>query len=85
MLLFYGINSSKLKCFIDVVAKFFTNISTNIVKKKHNFFRFVQVYEFAVLSFYVLKKSVVLNCILLQGFVWETYVSDMKTVHKIRS
>ena len=24
-------------------------------------------------------------CILLQGFVWETYVSDMKTVHKIRS
>ena len=24
-------------------------------------------------------------CILLQGFVWETYVSDMKIVHKIRS
>ena len=23
--------------------------------------------------------------ILLQGFVWETYVSDMKIVHKIRS
>ena len=22
-------------------------------------------------------------CILLQGFVWETYVSDMKIVHKI--
>ena len=60
MLLFYGINSSKLKCFIDMVssmvAKFFRNISTNIVKKKHNFFRFVQVYEFAVLGFYVLKK-----------------------------
>ena len=24
-------------------------------------------------------------CILLQGFVWETYVSDMKIVQKIRS
>ena len=24
-------------------------------------------------------------CILLQGFVWETYVSDMKIFHKIRS
>ena len=24
-------------------------------------------------------------CILLQGFVWETYVSVMKIVHKIRS
>ena len=24
-------------------------------------------------------------CILLQGFVWETYVSYMKIVHKIRS
>ena len=24
-------------------------------------------------------------CILLQGFVWETCVSDMKIVHKIRS
>ena len=24
-------------------------------------------------------------CILLQGFVWETYVSDLKIVHKIRS
>ena len=24
-------------------------------------------------------------CILLQGFVWETYISDMKIVHKIHS
>ena len=46
----------KLKCFINIVAKFFTNLWINIVKKKYNFFKFVQVYEFGVLGFYVLKK-----------------------------
>ena len=35
-----------MKCFIDIVAKFFTNKWINIVKKKYNFFRFFQVYEF---------------------------------------
>ena len=44
----------KLKCFINIVAKFFTNLWINIVKKKYNFFKFV--YEFGVLGFYVLKK-----------------------------
>ena len=49
----------------------------------------------AVVGFLLLLKigSVTLDpprdsdklCILLQGFVWETYVSDMKIVHKIRS
>ena len=34
MLLFYGRKFSKSECFIDIVAKFFTNISINIVKKK---------------------------------------------------
>ena len=38
---------------MDIVAKFFL---INIVKKKYNFFRFVQIYEFGVLGFYVLKK-----------------------------
>ena len=42
---FNGIKFSKLKCFIDIIAKFFTNIRINIVKKKYSFFRFVQVYE----------------------------------------
>ena len=42
MLLFNRIKLSKLKCFIDIVAKFFTNIWIKIVKKKYNFFRFVQ-------------------------------------------
>ena len=45
---FNGIKFSKLKCFIDIIAKFFTNIWINIVKKKYSFFRFVQVYEFRV-------------------------------------
>ena len=46
MLLFYGIKFPiKLNCFIDIVAKFFTSIWINIVKKKYydTFFRFVQV------------------------------------------
>ena len=51
MLLFHGIKFSKLKSLIDIVAKFFTDISINIVKKKYNFFRFVQVHEFTVLGF----------------------------------
>ena len=38
---------------MDIVAKFFL---INIVKKKYNFFRFVQIYEFGVRGFYVLKK-----------------------------
>ena len=53
---FNGIKFSKLKCLIDIVAKFFTHFWINIVKKKYNFVRFVQVYEFGVLGFYVLKK-----------------------------
>ena len=56
MLLFCGMIFCKLKCFINIVAKFFTNLWINIVKKKYNFFKFVQVYEFGVLGFYVLKK-----------------------------
>ena len=35
MLLFYEIKFSKLKCFIDVAAKYFINIWTNIVGKKY--------------------------------------------------
>ena len=46
MLLFYGIKFSKLKCFIGIV----------LLKKSITFLRFVQVYEFAVLGFCVLKK-----------------------------
>ena len=56
MLLFHGIKFSKLKCFIDIIAKIFTNIWINIVEKKYNFFLFVQIYHFGVLGFYVLKK-----------------------------
>ena len=56
MLLFHGISFSKLKCFIDIDANFFTNMWINIVTKKYNLFRFVQVYDFRVLGFYVLKK-----------------------------
>ena len=58
MLLFYGIKFSKLKCFIDIVAKLFTNIWIDIVKKIYNFFRFVQLYEFGVLGFYVLHTYI---------------------------
>ena len=57
MLLFYRIKFSKLKCFIDIYSShvfFYQHV--NIVKKKYNFFRFVQVYEFEVLRLYVLKK-----------------------------
>ena len=39
-----------------LLAKFFTNIWIDIVRKKYNFFRFVHVYEFGVLGFYVLEK-----------------------------
>ena len=48
MLLFYGIIFSKLKCFIDILAKTFLQTCgwINIVKTKYNFFRFFQVYEF---------------------------------------
>ena len=48
MFLFYGIIFSKLKCFIDMLAKTFLQTCgwINIVKTKYNFFRFFQVYEF---------------------------------------
>ena len=66
MLLFHGISLSKLtcflKCFRDIVAKFFPNIWINIVKQIYNLFRFVQVYEFGGLGFYFLEKNVFLNC-----------------------
>ena len=38
MLLFYGIKFFKLKCFIDIVAKLFTNTWIDIVRKIYNFF-----------------------------------------------
>ena len=38
MLLFHGMLFCKLKCFINIIAKFFTNLWINIVKKKYNFF-----------------------------------------------
>ena len=38
MLLFHGIKFSKIKCFIDIIAKIFTNIWINIVKKKYSVF-----------------------------------------------
>ena len=57
MLLFHEVSFFKLKCFIDIEDKFFTNTWIhNIVKKSYNFFRFVQINEFGVLGFYVLKK-----------------------------
>jgi len=63
MLLFHEVSFSKLKCFIDIVAKFFYNIWINIVKKIYNFFRFVQINEFGVLAWLLrLEKSVFLNC-----------------------
>ena len=39
MLLFHGIKFSKMKCFIDIIAKIFTNIWINIVKKKYSVFQ----------------------------------------------
>ena len=58
MLLFHEVSFSKLKCLIDIVAKFFlTNMWINIVKKRYNFFRFVQINEFGVLAW------LLLNCI----------------------
>ena len=39
MLLFHGIKFSKFKCFIVIIAKIFTNISINIVKKKYSVFQ----------------------------------------------
>ena len=65
MLLFHEVSFSKLKCLIDIVAKFFfTNMWINIVKKRYNFFRFVQINEFGVLAWLLrLEKSVFLNCI----------------------
>ena len=38
MLLFQGIKFSKMKCFIDIIPKIFTNIWINIVKKKYSVF-----------------------------------------------
>ena len=35
MLLFYGINSSKLKCFIDMVAEFFLQTYRPILLKRN--------------------------------------------------
>ena len=78
MLLFYRIKFSKLKCFIDMYSSqvFFTNISINIVKKKYNFFRFVQVYEFGLLGLYVLKK-------LLSSIVFYFCIQTKNEIHSL--
>ena len=60
MLLFHVISFYKLKRFIVIVAKLFTNIWINIVKK-YNFFQFVQVYKCGVLRFYIVKKIAFFN------------------------
>ena len=41
MLLFYGIKFFKLKCFIDTVAKFFTNIYRSILLKRNITFSYL--------------------------------------------
>ena len=62
MLLFYEIKFSKLKCFIDVAAKYFINIETNIVGKKY--ISLVPIFSsLRIWSTWLprLEKSVVLN------------------------
>ena len=82
MLLFHVISFYKLKCFIVIVAKLFTNIWINIVKK-YNFFQFVQVYKCGVLRFYIVKKLLSLisyiNCVRIENEFHSLLYSTSKT------
>ena len=63
MLLFHGIKFSKMKYFIDIIAKIFSNGSI-LLKRNIVFFRFLQVYEFRV----NMKAKIAVNPVIRSNF-----------------
>ena len=91
MLLFHEVSFSKLKWFIDIVAKFFLQTCGSILFKRD--ITFSDLFKSTNLEylhgFYVLKKSVFLNCIPIENefhsLIYTGIFSDSQNFRRVIS